>query len=831
MAIFSSVMKRQEIPGVFGVIVRWVTYLAFFLIPLFFLPFTADILEQNKQMLLVILSVVGLVSWLGQMVLRKQFTFKSGWLNLIPGLFLLIVLLSSIFSLSGYVAWVGQTSQEYTSFLSVSMFVVLFYLIANTAGSGRVQKNTLFGLLLSAALCGIVTMLGVFNLVHLPFDFAKAVSFNTVGTFNTFAIFMITVMFLGLSMWLVSPKEKSGVMPEGAMGLVTRLLIAVVSLVTIVSLVAVDFWVFWVVTILGVLLLLAFGFLQTDEFPNPRRFAFPLVLLLISVLFLFLPSPLKLKLPLEVSPSFGTSWHVLTSTLGVNAKQLFIGSGPGTYQYDFRAYKLNNINASPFWTLGFDRGSSSFITLLTTVGILGALLWLVLMVWIGLKAIGRLLFDRDHESWKMTYVLFVGWMILFVSSLLYSTNFTLEFLLWGLTGLLAAQIMTEVWKTDFSASPKLGLAASFAFVLVAVGVLASLFISGGRYMADVAFAKALRLDQSGKADIQQVIDQLATAVRYNSADDLYYRNLSSALLVKTSQTIAALKGVQPTADQTKEITNLVTVAVNAAVKATQIEPNNVDNWSVLGSVYENVMSFAQGAEEQSAQAYLNAIRLEPTSPVHRTNLGHVYMIVADRARALKDSKNADLAKTAADQEKSNLTTAEQAFVSAIQMKNDYLPAHYYLAATYERQGKLQDAAVRLQDISKHSPSDVGVGFQFGQLLIRLQKFEMAQAEFERIITINPKYSNALWYLASVYEIQKKHDKATEMVQKVVDLNPDNKAAQDRLARLKAGEITTEMPAPLSQDETPASAVDTSAVTPAEADATAAPADAATSKKK
>ncbi|MEK7451916.1 MAG: tetratricopeptide repeat protein, partial [Patescibacteria group bacterium] len=448
-----------------------------------------------------------------------------------------------------------------------------------------------------------------------------------------------------------------------------------------------------------------------------------------------------------------------------------------------------------------------------TIGILGSLLWLVLMVWVGFKSVGRLLFDRDHESWKMTYVLFVGWMILALSSVVYATNFTLAFLLCGLTGLLAAQVMTRIFKTDFSASPKLGLAASFGFVLVAVGVLGAFFLSGSRYMADVAFAKAVKLDQTGKADIQLVINELAKAVRYNGANDVYYRNLSSALLVKTSRTIVALKGEQPTADQTKEITGYVTAAVNAAVKATQIEPNNVDNWSVLGSVYVNVMSFAQGAEDQAAQAYLNAIRLEPTNPVHRTNLGRVYMTVADRARALVNSKNADLAKAAVEQEKTNLATAEQAFVSAIQMKNDYLPAHYYLAAVYERQGKLMDAAVRMQDISKNSPSDIGVGFEFAQLLLRLQKFDLAQAELERIITINAKYSNALWYLASVYEIQKKQDQAIAMVQKVVELNPDNKPAQDRLAKLKAGESTTQIPPPLSQDEKSASAVDTSAVEP------------------
>ncbi|MEK7452374.1 MAG: hypothetical protein AAB664_03470, partial [Patescibacteria group bacterium] len=232
MAIFSSSMKRQEIPGVFGVIVKWVTYLAFFLVPLFFLPFTADILEQNKQMLLVILATVGLVSWLSQMVLTKQCSFKSGWLNVVPGAFLFVVLLSSLFSVSGYVAWVGQTSQEYASFLSVSMFVTLFYLLANTAGNAQTQKNVLFGWLLSATLCGLITILGLFNLIHLPFAFAQGINFNTIGSFNTFIIFMLVTMFVGLAMWLVSPKDDFGLIPDGAKGMLMRICVVIISLVT-----------------------------------------------------------------------------------------------------------------------------------------------------------------------------------------------------------------------------------------------------------------------------------------------------------------------------------------------------------------------------------------------------------------------------------------------------------------------------------------------------------------------------------------------------------------------------------------------------------------------
>ena len=160
--------KLNGAQGVFARVVTWATYGLFFLIPIFFLPWTSTVLELNKQMLLVVLTVVGLVAWLGQMVLSKRLTFRSGWINIIPGLFFLAVLISSILSVSGYQTWVGQASQEYTSFLSTSMFIVLFYMIMNNMSGTLKQRNILFTLLISATLVGVIALFGMLDLVHLP---------------------------------------------------------------------------------------------------------------------------------------------------------------------------------------------------------------------------------------------------------------------------------------------------------------------------------------------------------------------------------------------------------------------------------------------------------------------------------------------------------------------------------------------------------------------------------------------------------------------------------------------------------------------------------------
>jgi tetratricopeptide (TPR) repeat protein len=783
-------------------ITRWALYLLFFLVPLFFLPWTTNVLEDNKQILFVVLTVVGLLAWLGQMVTSKSLQFKSGWLNAVPGLYFIAVLVASLTSLAGYQTWVGQSSQEYNSFLSITLFVVLFYLLMNEAGHTLVQRNIFTGLLLSSALSGLITLLGMFNLLHFPFSFAQSTGFNTVGTLNGFVSFMSVMMFVGFAMWLVSQEGRNRVIPLGGMGTFIRALIVVVTLVNLVGLIALDFWVFWVINIFGVLLLGTFAFIQSQEFPNPKRFALPLVVLFVSVLLLFLPSPLRLNLPIVLSPTYGVSMDITKSTLASSTSNLLFGSGPGTFLYDYLAYKPAAVNASQFWSLRFDRAKSELVTTLATMGVVGTVLFLAIMIWVAAKAVGRLAFERDHEEWKMTYVVFMGWSILFLTYILYSFNFTLQFLLWGFTGLLASQVILKVWKSDFSQSPRLGLVTSFAFAVVGVGVLASLFVTGSRYAAEVAFAKAVSIDQTEGRAIEDVIAQLNRAVKFNSLSDVYQRNLSSAYLIQARELIATTASGQTerTADQTQQIVEVVSASVAAAARSTQIEPNAVSNWVIRGSIYRDLMSFAQGAEDLAAQSFLNAIQLEPMNPIHRTNLGRVYLTVADRARTLKSAEDPELAKQAADQEVALLVSAEQAFIQAVQLKSDYLPSHYYLAATYERQGKLDQATARLAALRNNNPADIGLSFQLSQMLIRLQKYDVAQQELERIVQLSPNYSNALWYLASMYEISGDQDKAIETVKHVVDLNPENKTAQARLDRLEDGESTTVIPEPIEDQE-------------------------------
>jgi len=181
--------------------------------------------------------------------------------------------------------------------------------------------------------------------------------------------------------------------------------------------------------------------------------------------------------------------------------------------------------------------------------------------------------------------------------------------------------------------------------------------------------------------------------------------------------------------------------------------------------------------------------------------------VADRARSLKSAEDAELAAQAVEQEAALLTAAEEVFLAAVELKSDYLPAHYYLAAVYERQGKLEQAAARLVALRNNNPADIGLAFQLTQMLIRLERYDIATQELERIVELSPQYSNALWYLASMYEIAGDQEKAIEAIAQVVELNPENEVARERLERLEAGETTTVIPEPIQAGQEGATEVD------------------------
>lgn len=761
-----------------GKIVDACLYAAVILVPLFFLPSTLDILELNKQTLLAILAGVGVLAWLGQAISLRSFSLSRSWLHLVVAVFVVGYGLTSFFSQDRYLSFIGNFGQMQWAFISIVSFAVFYLLIVNAVKGTTKLYHLILAFLASSTLVGIIGLLQVIGVY--PFgwvaEFARAKTFNTVGTINSLGVYMTLPLVLAASLTVLGCKDKACVLGrEGKRSVGAKALVWASLAVSVMVAVVVDFWVVWAAILFGTLLLVAIPILRSRKVDRSMKLLVPGALVVLSVVLLLFKTPINPGIPSEVSPSALASWSIARQTL--QDHPLF-GSGPGTWIFDYSKYRQVAVNMSPFWTIRFERGLSTFLSLLAMIGLVGVGLWLILVISGIAKSASHLVLERNDDSWQAYLTVFTAWATSVFTAFFYNYNFSHHFAFWFLLALLASLVARGTFTWDARKSAAGSAVLSLLFLFVCVGMISGIWLSMQRLVADTKYAQAVTLFRGGKP-IQESIDALQSAVSLNKWNDAYYRNLSQAYLIRASN---ELQGPAD-ADRAKKVNVSVTAAVDQAKHATEISPANVDNWANFALVLQAIASFTRGADEQSINMFREASLREPNNPTFITEVGKLYILRSDAYRQLLQSNDANVRKDAEQNVKAELEKAAETLNQAIQVKSDYAPAHYSLGLVYEREGRVQDAITKLEQVLQVSPKDVGIAFQLAILYYRNNEKDKSLNVFEQIVAFDPSYSNARWYLSSIYEERGRYNDAVAQVQKVKDLNPGNQVVDQRLEHL------------------------------------------------
>lgn len=752
--------------------------LSVFLVPLWFLPVTLDVLELNKQTLIVVLMMVGLIAWLGRSILLKHVSLSRSWVHLVVGIFLFGYLVTSLFSKDRYLSLVGNFGQMQWAFVTIAAFVVFYFLVVNVVESSAKLYRLLLAFLASSALVGLFgffQLVGVFPLAWLS-SVTASTSFNTIGTINSLAVFMTVPLVLAASLLVLGCKDETCVLGRRGNGsAAAKALVWATVVLSLAVIVLVDFWVPWVAILFGTILVLAITVLRTKKIGHPTKLVVPGVLCLVSVALLLWSTPIKLQLPSEVSPSAGHSWRIARQVL--QDMPLF-GSGPGTWIYDYSQYRAPVVNLSPFWTIRFERGLSTFFTLIAMVGLIGTSLWILLVLSAVVKSASHLTRERNDDAWQAYLTVFSGWATVTFLAFFYNYNFSHHFAFWFLLALLAALVSKGTFAWDGEKNPKIVTALSVKFIVLSVAAISVAWLAGQRLVADAKYSGAVMAFRSGKP-IQESIDRLNEAVALNRLNDVYYRNLSQGYLIRVGQELQQ----QPDQERARLVNSLVSAAIDTGRRATEISPANVDNWANLAVVYQAIASFTRGADEFAIKNFEEALKREPNNPVFYNEIGKLYILRSDAYRTLLSSQDEKVRTEAEANVRAELDKAAAQLNQAIQAKGDYAPAHYNLGIMYERQGRLKDAITKLEQVLSVNNKDIGIGFQLGILYYRNGEKEKAVDIFEQIVRLEPAYANARWYLSALYEEQGRLDEAIEQVEIVLQSNPGNQTVLDRLAAL------------------------------------------------
>ncbi|MEK7659194.1 MAG: tetratricopeptide repeat protein [Patescibacteria group bacterium] len=736
---------------------RWLVYVLVFSTPLFFLPWTSGVLEFNKQLLVFVLSGIGLILYLIQTIRTGRLVIRKSFLNYAVLVFLAAVLLVSLFSDFKYQSVFGGFGAGfYQSFITTAGLAIFFFLVVNIFGfSGNSSKEdaqkllNIFGLSLF-----VVLILGILQIFGIPVFKTFGISakfFNTVGTFNSFGIMAAALLILCLS---------KVVFQKGFFG---YFMLPALSL-AFFTLLFLNWWVIWFIAISGLIFILVSNSVSDWRMSN---YFWPASIIMLAAVFMFfnfnLAGVLGIKPPVEVSPSFRASFDIAKKVL---ADDPLFGVGPENFQLAYDFHKPQSINNTTFWNVKFSESASEAFNSAISLGLVGFAAFLLLL------SAGFKEGVKNHKLLPIFAVLVAAWV-------LYPFNLIIGFSFWLLLGVmvLAASKSSDELEVNLEKSPRLSVFASVSFVGVLFLVLTSFYFMGIRYAANIQFVKAL-----SESDVEKQTRLLTSAVNLNRNEDMHLRETANFIVVRVNQEIADLRNVKNEADReiaVSRINNFSAAAVNLMEDLTRRHGRDSQNWLTRAVVFENLINVMDDSDKWAKRMYEEYLKLSPKDPEPYLKIGNINFAAADFLRQLD---RADLQ----NQVSAGLKLAEENYQRAVQLKPNYVLAIYNLGVVYERQGRVKDAIGQLELIKQANPSDANLIFQLGLLYYRDSQKTKSFNELERAIAIFPDFSNARWYLALLYEERGELDSALSQLYKVEKLNPDNAILIAKINQLKAG---------------------------------------------
>lgn len=642
-----------------------VAYLVIF--PLTLWNLTSEFYELPKFLLLLLVTLLMLILWVTRFLLTGKTQLLRTPLDL-PLLLLLGVFgLSTFFAPSRSVALLGNFPRIHEGLITFSGLTLFYLLFASQAKLLKLAKLALYPLILSGAILSLSSLISYWGINVLPFTWASTPNFTPTGSnFSTTAILALLLPLLLLQI-ANSSKLPYKLLVSGIAALFAITIALTGSLATFIA--------------AGAAVALTLLFLS----PSSMRKNLPLILLpgiLGVVVFILsvIPSfgttnPLyerAQKFPSELQLSFDSSWKISISAFRDSP---FWGSGPGSYMFNFTAYKPADLNTTKNWAVKFDQSFNEYLHLLATTGGLG-LVSLLLLTTVFLSTMRKV---ASTEKDPLVLGLALSGGVFFILLALHTSTLAL----WGVGMIILALFMGESpsskeieltapsYKEAGKIKPHFDTLPTL-LLLVTVGLVAFSVYYGSRFVvADYHRRLALNAVAAGKA--LDAYNQLVIAEKLNPYVDIYRADLAQTNFALANALASAKKPSEASpggnlSDQDKQtIQTFLSQAINEGKNAVAINRNSSLNWEILASIYKQISGVAQNAPAFALDAYGRAIQRDPYNPVLRLSVGGMYYSL----------KNYDMAL--------------RFFTDAVNLKPDYANGYYNIAVALKDKGDLQGA--------------------------------------------------------------------------------------------------------------------------------------------
>lgn len=769
-------------------VLTWGTRLTVFIVPFAISPWTAEIFEFSKQLLLLCLSVTLLVIWLARAVAAREVQLATTPLNWVVLGLLGVTVAATVFSIDWITSTLGFYGRFNGGLVSLIAYLAAYFVVLQVARDGTAVRWLVGSWLTGVGIGAVVLLIQMLGIQWLPFPAAAARSFTPLGRSLNSVVLLLAAVF---PLALFFAREAKQALARWA-----GLALAVVALLLIFT---IDYQLGWVGLLVASACWLA-GVFWKNKAVGLAWTILPSLALLLSIIGwpLRTPALTQLPVPVEVNLSLKASWQIASQNVRSNP---LLGTGPETFIYGFSKFKPENFNDTDFWAFRFDKASSEFAHAFATTGILGLVAQLALVL-VGLWLIWRVVRNRDQDDWYLRAALAASFLVLLVGQIFYFATTTVALSWWFILALVASLSSGGRREVSLTDSPRASFAFTFALAVVVL-VAAGVWFGAGRFFAaDAAYARAqaeLRTASLGEAEAS-----LVSAVKLNPLRDVYYIGLAQVRLAQANRVAREPLASTDAAKQAQlaKLQGYLRSSIEAAQAATNLGRENVANWEALGSIYRGTVLYAQDAERWVVDSFEQAILREPKNPALYSELGKAYLIASNRKRqAAAEAKDDEKSKL--ESEAAQLTVkAIEYFDQAVKLKANYTPAHFNQALALEQQGKLDEAVAKLESMRSYNPQDIDVLYELGSLYYAKSSYDQAAQVFTAITQLVPNHANAHYGLAIAFEKLGKRDEAITQLEQVLTLtpqdNPNRAAVQEQLDNMRRGEVAPPATPPASQ---------------------------------
>lgn len=755
VAVDSPIASKARTSKAFDLIITGVLMLLFFGVPVFFTGLTFQGIAFEKQIFFYFCLLVGLVAWVSKGVMTGEMRVRRTPLDIPIVLFWLFSIVATVFSVDRWHSFWGFFGDPSRGFISLTALVLAYFFIMSHFTERR--RNLMLGSFLAAGIFVVLwSFLVVMQLRFLPASWEAMAPLSLIGSMSTLTLFLALLVPLFVTALFLVHREGAAV--TRAFRLTVTAVLGVALILDLFLLLALYPFVTWAVVLAGLGFFLIYILAQIVR-PTETLTWMPMVIFVVVLAFLMIGANdlVRATLPVEVTPNMKLSWQIVKESLGTN---FLTGSGLATYGYDFSLFRPQEFNGNALYTLRFYQGTGLVAEALTTIGVIGTILMLV--VWFSFLSIGLYLLTMDKAKNKIASLgLWSVAVMLFVAGFVSPINATILILGVLLSALALATLLQESgseerhWELSFRATPKFALALAFVFMVVSAGVAFIFVFMGKVFMADVSAGRAARMP----ASVEESIPKYVKAIQLYPQEGRYYTRIAQEYMA-----IANAEGGKNADERdVNKIAFTVREAVASGLRAKELMPNDVLATEALGLVYENASIFATDALPKAEEMYMRALELEPQNPLFAIKLGQIKRLSAD-------GKQDGAEKTAL------LSEAKTYFEQAVAKKADLAIAHYNLAVIASRM-KDYDTAIRsTSQAIRLAPSNLSFRYNLGLLYQeRNAEGDRAQAEglYKQVLEANDRLIDVRLSLGLLYERENKRDAAMAEYEKILALIPDD----------------------------------------------------------